>query len=538
MFFKRPKDDSTNPAPPEVYNWRIYALAASAAMGSAMFGYDSAFIGGTMSLPAFMSRFQLSTASGDQLAALKANIVSTFQAGCFFGVIFCYLLTEKIGRRWLLIYCGAIFDIGAVLQLVSPGILGLIYAGRAFTGIAVGASSMIVPVYISESCPPAVRGRLIGIFEIFIQVAQIFGFWVNYGVNINVSPTSDSQWHIPFALQLVPGTLLCIFMFFQPESPRWLLNAKRTEDARKVLSYLRNLPENHEYLSWEINTVLQQVEHEHAVVSNKTFIGKLREIGLPANRNRLLMGIALMLIQNMSGINALNYYSPSIFKAIGFTGTSVGLLATGIFGIVKATATAIFMIWGIETLGRRRALLIGSVGAMISLYYIGAYTKVANSFSANAAANSTKDAAAYVAIVMIYVFAVFYAMSWNGIPWIFCAEVFPMAIRSTCLLFTTCAQWLGQFIIVYSTPYMMENIKWGTFILFGSAVLFGVIFTFTLVPETKGLSLEDMDILFSQSGLGLTWRKKTDAILAERREEGIANVLSEVKQDVAHLEKV
>lgn len=127
-------DMSTYSAPAAVYNWRIYALAASAAMGSAMFGYDSAFIGGAMSLPSFASRFKLANAGGTELAALKANIVSTFQAGCFFGVILCYLATDRIGRRWPLIVCGVVFDLGAILQLVSPGLVGLIYAGRALTG--------------------------------------------------------------------------------------------------------------------------------------------------------------------------------------------------------------------------------------------------------------------------------------------------------------------------------------------------------------------------------------------------------------------
>ena len=132
--FARPKDDSANPAPAAVYNWGIYALAASAAMGSAMFGYDSAFIGGTMSLPSFQSRFGLADSTGNDLASLQANIVSTFQGGCFFGVIFCYYLVEKLGRRWVLIGCGLLFDVGAILQLVSSGKLGLIYSGRVLTG--------------------------------------------------------------------------------------------------------------------------------------------------------------------------------------------------------------------------------------------------------------------------------------------------------------------------------------------------------------------------------------------------------------------
>jgi MFS family permease len=129
-----PRDSSAYPAPAAVYNWRVYTLALSAAMGSAMFGYDSAFIGGAITLPSFKSEFGLATASGDKLASLSANIVSTFQAGCFFGAILCYPLSENLGRKIPLILCGLLFNIGAILQLASSGKVGLIYTGRAFTG--------------------------------------------------------------------------------------------------------------------------------------------------------------------------------------------------------------------------------------------------------------------------------------------------------------------------------------------------------------------------------------------------------------------
>ena len=286
-------------------------------------------------------------------------------------------------------------------------------------GLAVGSSSMIIPVYISECGPPAIRGRLVGIFEIFLQFSQIIGFWVNYGVNIHVPASSDTQWHIPFGLQLIPGSLLATCMFLQPESPRWLLNVGRVEDARRVLRRLRKLPVDDSYLNWEINMALHQIEEETRAGTKKGLVAKLGEILLPANRIRLVIGIVLMFLQNMSGINALNYYTPSIFKSIGFTGTSVGLLATGIFGIIKAAATLVYMIWGVDTLGRRQSLLIGSAGASLALFYLGAYSKLSGSFDAGAADASTKSAGAYVAIVMVYTFAVFYAISWNGIPWIF-----------------------------------------------------------------------------------------------------------------------
>lgn len=505
-------DDSAYPAPSAVYNWRVYVLALSASMASSMFGYDSAFIGGAITLPSFETRYGLATASGDRLAALKSNIVSTFQAGCFFGAILCYPLSERLGRKIPLLVCGVLFNIGVIMQLASTG-LGLIYTGRAFTGLAVGASSLIVPQYISECSPPAIRGRLIGLFEIVLQFSQIIGFWINYGTNQNISDLRNSQWRIPFGFQLVPGTFLVILMLFQPESPRWLLKSGRDEQAVKNLVRIRKLPADDPYILWEVETVKEQLQREYDQGANQSFFKKLKEAWSAGNRNRLIMGMALMMLQNLSGINALNYYSPTIFKSIGFKGTSVGLLATGVFGIIKASATFAFMIFGIDRLGRRKSMLIGSVGALVAMYYLGGYTAVSHSFEGKA----KKDGGAYVAIVMVYIFSVFYAMSWNGIPWIFCAEVFPTAIRSVCLVFTTCTQWLGQFIIVYSTPYMITNITYGTFLFFGSSLVVGILTVILFLPETKGLSLEEMDILFSIKGLAHQQRKKADAIIQDMR---------------------
>ncbi|KAH8649893.1 hypothetical protein BX600DRAFT_483872 [Xylariales sp. PMI_506] len=442
---------------------RVYALAISAAMGSAMFGYNSAFIGGTITLSSF-------EAKATPLPALKANIVSTFQAGCFFGAILCYPICEKFGRRISLLICGLLFNIGAIIQLASPGNVGMIYAGRALTGLADGASSLIVPQYISECFPPAIRGRLIGIFEICLQCAQII--WL-----------------------LVPGGLLILFMSLQPESPRWLFKVGRRDDAIKNLSAIRRLPAEDTYMEWEVATIEEQLQREHDLGADRSLGLKLKEAFSSGNRSR----------------------------SVGFTGTNVGLLATGVFGIVKATATAVFMIWGIDRLGRRKSLLIGSAGDLAAMFYLGGYTSVSHSFSGKA----PKDGGAYVAIVMIYLFSVFYAMSWNGIPWIFCAEVFPTGTRSICLVFTTCAQWLGQFIIVYSTPYMMTNITYGTFLFFGASLVVAMVIVYFLLPETKGLSLEEMDILFTAKGSAVQKRIAAEEFLASQREA--ANVIDTAK---------
>jgi hypothetical protein len=204
-------------------------------------------------------------------------------------------------------------------------------------------------------------------------------------------------------------------MFFQIESPRWLIKAGRTEEALDGLSRVRRLPRDHECIEWEMETVWKQIAQENELGADRSFLAKLKEAFSKGTRNRLLTGMALMLLQNLSGINALNYYSPTIFKSLGFTGTSVGLLATGIFGIVKTSGTIMFMLFAVDRLGRRPAMLLGSCGAMVAMFYLAGFSKLSGSFEGHA----TKDAGAYVAILMVYIFAVFYSFSWNGVPWIF-----------------------------------------------------------------------------------------------------------------------
>ena len=460
---------------------------------SAMFGYDSAFIGGTLALPSFKSTFGLANSASSDATALSAHIVSTFQAGCFFGALFVLPITEKIGRKWSLVIAGVIFELGAIIQVASQGRIGMLYGGRVLTGLGVGSSSLLVPVYISESAPRAIRGRLVGIFEICLQVALVIGFWINYGVQQNVPSSSNSQWLIPMGFQLVPGGLLIIGMIFMIESPRWLLKKGRTDNAVKSLSWVRNLPGDHPFIQGEVAEIQAQLEHERILGGGSSYYQRLREIMKPGVRNRLFIGCALMWLQNLTGINAINYYSPTIFSSIGFKGTSVSLLATGVYGIVKCCATIIYMILLVDRFGRRRPLMIGSVGAGIAMFYLGAYSKLSHSFDGNA----TKDGGAYVAIVFIFIYTVFYAMSWNGIPWIFCAEVYPTAVRTLCLVFTTCNQWLAQFVIAYSFPFMIANITYGAFFFFAACIVVAFVFTYLLVPETKGISMEMMDLLFA-----------------------------------------
>lgn len=191
-------------------------------------------------------------------------------------------------------------------------------------------------------------------------------------------------------------------------------------------------------------------------------------------------------------MNALNYFSPSIFASIGFGGTSTKLLATGVYGLVKAAVTLIFIFWFVDTWGRRRALLTGSTGIFVAFFYLGTYSKLSNSFETQA----NRDAGAYVAIVFIYIYATFFAFSWNALPWVFAAEVFPIRIRTLGMLLAVLNQWLAQYVIVYVTPIMIDHITYGTFYFFGSSIFVSALIVYFFMPETKGFRLEDMYMIF------------------------------------------
>jgi hypothetical protein len=200
----------------------------------------------------------------------------------------------------------------------------------------------------------------------------------------------------------------------------------------------------------------------------------------------------LTIIDQNNSINAINYYSPTIFNSIGFTGRSNGLLATGIFGIIKMLSTMLYAIFLIDRVGRRKLLVVGGVGAGFAMYYLAIYSKLSNSF----VQTPPRDAGANAAVAMVYIYSFFYGLSWNGIPWLFTSEVLPTRVRTAGMGFCVCIQWLFQFVVVYSLPYMVLAITYGTFLFFASCTVLAILFAWLFVPETKGVKLEDMDLIF------------------------------------------
>ncbi|KAH8807517.1 general substrate transporter [Xylogone sp. PMI_703] len=495
MLFKLEED---RPTPKEVYNVRVYFCAAITAFTAVMIGYDSAFIGGSIALGSFKSEFDWPK-DKSKSDLLSANIVSLYQAGAFFGSFFAYGAGHFLGRKVGLQIFAMIFILGAGMMLGANGSrgLGLIYGGRVLAGFGIGGASNLTPIYISELAPPAIRGGLVGLYELGWQLGGLVGFWINYGVSTNLKP-SHEQWIIPFAVQLIPAGMMFVFLFLVRESPRWLMSKGRREEGIRNLCWIRHLEPTDIYMMEEISAIDTAIEEQSSTVGLgfwqpfKSF-GRDRKVMW-----RVFLGTSLFMWQNASGINAINYYSPTVFASIGVQGTNTSLLTTGIFGVIKTVFTLIWLFFLIDRLGRRNLLMYGAVGGSLCLWYVGAYIKVADPVN-HPTANGKLSSGGISAMFFFYLWTAFYSPSWNGTPWVYNSEMFPQNMRTLGQACAAGSNWFWNFIISRWTPQMFTTMQYGVYFFFASLMLLSVAFVYYLCPETKGIPLEAMDRLFDRS---------------------------------------
>ncbi|GME53117.1 putative quinate permease protein [Neofusicoccum parvum] len=504
MGFNLHADNSNDP--PEVRNWRVHLMALIVSMGSIAMGYDTSVIGGTMALDSFKRDFGLADVSSHARDTLQGNIVSTFQAGTFFGALLTFPLGERWGRKKAIMMAICIFLAGGALMTASSGRLGLIYAGRAIAGFGIGSVSLLVPVYIAETSPPSIRGRLIGIFEICSQGGGMAGFWVNYICDRTI-PDVAAQWQVPLGLQLLPGVALLLGILWCPETPRWHAKQDRWDEARRILSDIRKLPADHPFIQQELQDIQDQlVIATPPAGQSHSWKYYARRMWQKGTRNRIGIGLLLMAFQNLTGVNIITYYSPRIFETLGLTGTSTKLFATGFYGIAKTLGMIIFSVWLVEKLGRRQGLIWGAFVGSLPMWYLGGYVFKADPTAAAARGDSSRDGWGYLAMVCVYLYGLIYCATWQGITWVVCSEIFPIDIRMLCVAITTADQWLWSFIISRTTPYMITSLGYGTYMFFATLMVLMGFWAWFCVPETKGKTLEDMDAIFgapSVVGMGL-----------------------------------
>ncbi|KAG1782069.1 general substrate transporter, partial [Suillus placidus] len=483
-----------------VRNRYAVACAAFAGIGGISFGYDQGVISNVLVMKDFLTRWPIGPWE-------KGLMTAVLELGALFGAITSGILADKYSRRHSIFFASIIFCLGSGLQCGAQSLNNLII-GRAIGGFGVGALSMLSPLYMAEISPPELRGSLMALEQLAIVLGVVFGFWTGF---LTRHIAGSASWRIPLALQFLPGISLCLGCFVLPPSPRLLVLRGRIGDARKTLAKLRlrtpgEAKEDPLIQAFFSPFCLELLEMQInvALVRQKPKDGLSREawttlFGREYVR-RTLVGIMIMFFQQWSGINALLYYGPTLVESIGMRGDTVTLLVSGGIGIVQFLAVFPAIIF-LDQWGRKPLLKGGSAIMAVSHFMIAILIHL---FQDDWESNTI---AAWVAVFCTYIFTAAYGMSFGPIGWVLPSEVFPLSMRSKGVSLSTASNWINNFLIGLITPPLMEMSSAATFMIFACACFGAYLWSSYVVPETAGVSLEEMDAVFG-SAVGQQDRKR------------------------------
>ncbi|KAJ7662981.1 general substrate transporter [Mycena rosella] len=455
-----------------------FSVALFSALGSFLFGYDSGVIGSVVSkeFDLFQAFFH---SPGDNITGA---IVSTFAGGCFFGAAAAGSLATRVGRKRTIQIGALVAVLGCSLQTGARNVSYLI-VGRMIAGLAIGCLSMVVPLYQSEISPPAMRGFLTGLTQFMISMGFLVANWVGYGCQFI---RTDAQWRVPLGVQIFPAALLFLGMFVLPFSPRWLVEQGRHDEALAVVQLLHGDKKNKEFIDLEFAEMLEQIQYE-----KDNFSTKFSDLwSTKPMLRRTLTGIGIQVCTQFTGINVSSYFQPTLYAALGLSGSKV-LMITGINGALGAVLTLVFIYFILDRVGRKPPLIFGAVGMSISLAVEAAIN------AKWGGVNSTNHAAQTAGVAFIVLFgSLFFTVSFGPISWVYQSEIFPMRIRATGTAVCTCANWACNVLISQVSPIGMSRLQYRFYILFVVTNIANGVVVFFFFPETKGKSLEEMDVVF------------------------------------------
>ncbi|KAK5100396.1 hypothetical protein LTS08_005145 [Lithohypha guttulata] len=492
--------------------WKAYLICAFASFGGIFFGYDSGYINGCLSSIPFIGHIEGAGAEALQ-SSNQSLIVSILSAGTFFGAILGGDVAEMIGRKWTVIMGCFIYMIGVVIQMITgassttSGNLAIIVIGRLVAGVGVGFESAIVILYMSEICPKKVRGALVAGYQFCITIGILLASCVVYATRNN---NTDSGYRIPIGIQFAWAIILAGGLFFLPDSPRYHVKRGNIEAARAALCRLRGQPAESEYVQAEVAEIIANEEYERQLIPSTSWFGGWANCfkgGLghqKSNLRRTILGTSLQMMQQWTGVNFIFYYSTPFLQSTGAIDNP--FLISLIFTLVNVCSTPISF-YTVEKFGRRSILLYGALGMLICQFLVAiiGVTVGFNHTTLNAAgdpiANNISAVNAQIAFIAIFIF--FFASTWGPGAWIVIGEIFPLPVRARGVGLSTASNWLWNTIIAVITPYMVgedqANLRSSVFFIWGGLCTSAFVYTYFLVPETKGLSLEQIDKMMEES---------------------------------------
>ncbi|WP_185289495.1 sugar porter family MFS transporter [Chryseobacterium lactis] len=436
----------------------IYKSTLVASVGGLLFGYDTAVISGAIG---FMKIYY-------QLSDIMTGwVASCALLGCIIGAMYSGKLSDQVGRKKVLMLSALLFTISSVGTALAPN-LWFFVVFRIIGGMGIGIASMLSPMYISEMAPAAIRGRLISIFQLGI----VTGILVIYFVNSYIAGIHNEHWNIStgwrwmFGSGAIPSIIFILLLLTVPESPRWLAQQKRNPEALAILTRI-----NGPYAAQqELDSINDTLKDENPV--------SLSDIKEPKLKRALGIGILLAVFSQFTGINAIMYYAPEIFKSTG-VGSDSAFIQTILVGVINVIFTFVAIRY-VDLWGRKKLLLLGISGMAICLFIVGLAFY--------------RQQQGYIVLIAILGYIACFAMSLGPLTFVVIAEIFPTKVRATAMSVATFFLWAAVFLVSQTFPVLIGSVGNAyTFWLYMIIAVAAFLFILKRIPETKGKTLEEIE---------------------------------------------
>ncbi|PMD58830.1 general substrate transporter [Hyaloscypha bicolor E] len=485
---------------------KAYLICAFAAFGGIFFGYDTGWMSGVLAMPYFITQYTgLPKPAASDTAAVNAFhltaqdqslTTSILSAGTFFGAIAAGDIADFIGRRVTIIVGCGVFTVGCILETASTS-LGVMVPGRFIS--AIGMLTSVVILYMSEIAPRKVRGALVSGYQFCITIGILIANGAVYGTK---QRNDSGSYRIPIAIQFAWALVLAIGLVFLPESPRYFVKKGRVEEAAKALASVRGQPIDSEYIQDELAEIVANFEYEQSVIPQTSYIGGWTNCFSgslsdgSSNLRRSILGIMMQMMQQLTGINFIFYFGNVFFTSLGTIHNP--FLISILTALVNTVCTPVAF-WAVDKIGRRSLLIWGAVGMIASQLIVGVIGVTAGRLEKH------NNSAVSAMIAFICFNIAFFSVTWGPVAWVVVGEVFPIPIRSRGVGLATSSNWFWNCIIGVITPYLVgtekhdANLGAKVFFMWGGLCCISLTFAYFLVPETKGLSLEQVDRMLEET---------------------------------------
>ncbi|KAF9045772.1 general substrate transporter [Hymenopellis radicata] len=455
------------------------AISAVCSFAFVLFGYDQGVFSGIIGNEDFLN---IVDHPNDSLLGI---IVSSYNLGCFFGCILTFMIGDYLGRRRAMWLAMAFITVGAVLQSTAYGVPHIIFA-RVFTGIGTGMETSTVPMYQSELCDASVRGRIVASEPLFVGVGIVIAYWFDYGMNY-ISPTSSvasMAWRLPIACQIIFAVIVSIMIFGVPESPRYLYQQGRNDEARQVLCDVHDCGPDDPKVVKESREILEamKLEMEGGFKWRNLFQRDSVQTG-----RRVLLAWGMQFINQVGGINMIVYYVPTVLTTNVGVSRELSLILGGCINLMFPIGSLIPAFF-LDQLGRRRPMMVLSFILAICMAAVAALL----SFKGTSVEKPTASAS----IVFFFLYMFFFGAGPNCIPWVYVPEILPLHARAKGTAIGISSNWIWNFTIVMITPVILNRLQWKAYLIFVATNALFVPIIYFFYPETTRLTLEEIDLLF------------------------------------------